>query len=277
MNSSRPHRLTSLRILRACALVAATLAASPAYAERPTKEAQSDAQVHFKRAKEMYQTGSYKDAIVELEEARKLDPEARDLVFNLGVVSEKLGRIDDALRYFRTYLEMPNVTPQERGRAESYIKRLEGAKHETPEPQATPKVNGDPQGGDGSGDASDPKPVARGRIDGWTIGAAGVAVVGFGVGTVLGIKALSDKPTTSFVIGRDGTYADLVDRTSQAHTESVVADVGFIVGGAATIAAGILYFARPRVTSQTPPSGEVHAGAVPLKSGGAFVISGSFQ
>ena len=88
MNSSRSHRTFSLRLLGVCALAAAALAATPAYADRPTKEAQSDAQVHFKRAKEMYQAGSYKDAIVELEEARKLDPEARDLVFNLGVVSE---------------------------------------------------------------------------------------------------------------------------------------------------------------------------------------------
>ena len=116
------HRL-SLRRYSALVALACALAAGNAHADRPTKEAQTEAQVHFKRARDLYQAGSYKDAIVELEEARKLDPEARDLVFNLGVVSEKLSRIDDALRYFRTYLEMPNVTAQEKSRAEGFIRR----------------------------------------------------------------------------------------------------------------------------------------------------------
>lgn len=271
MNSPSRHR-PSIRRYSAVASLACVLVASNAYADRPTKEAQTEAQAHFKRAREMYQTGSYKDAITELEEARKLDPEARDLVFNLGVVSEKLGRIDDSLRYFRTYLEMPNVTAQERSRAEGFIRRLEGAKHEAPEPTPAAKPN-EPNPDDPSSDRPS-SPPARGRIDGWTIAAASVAVVGIGVGTVFGIKALSDKPTNSFVIGRDGSYADLADQTSRAHTEAIVSDVGFIVGGAAAISAAVLYFARPKAL---PAGGEVHAGAVPLRSGGAFVISGSFQ
>jgi len=265
------HRL-SLRRYSALVALACALAAGNAHADRPTKEAQTEAQVHFKRARDLYQAGSYKDAIVELEEARKLDPEARDLVFNLGVVSEKLSRIDDALRYFRTYLEMPNVTAQEKSRAEGFIRRLEGAKHEAPEPQPSTKPT-EPNPDDPAADHQSSS-AARGRIDGWTIAAAGVAVAGIGVGAIFGIKALADKPTSSFVIGRDGSYADLADRTSRAHTEAIVSDVGFLIGGAAAVSAAVLYFARPKVP---PTGGEVHAAAVPLTSGGAFVISGSFQ
>ncbi len=47
-----------------------------------------------------------------------------DLVFNLGVVSEKLGKFDDALAYFRKYAEMEGVTAVEKSRAEGFIRRL---------------------------------------------------------------------------------------------------------------------------------------------------------
>src|SRR5262249_49479261 len=100
-------------------------------------QAQAQAQEHFKRARELYQSGSYREALGELETAQQLDPGAKDLSFNLGVVNEKLGRIEAALAHFRHYLEM-NVTPQERARTEALIRRLEGAKHEVEAPKPTP-------------------------------------------------------------------------------------------------------------------------------------------
>ncbi len=60
-----------------------------------------------------------REAIVELDAARALDPKAKDLVFNLGVVHEKLGDIDEALRYARLYSQM-DLEPAERARANSY-------------------------------------------------------------------------------------------------------------------------------------------------------------
>src|SRR5580704_1354868 len=87
------------------------------------------ARAHFEKARTCYEQGAYREAISELEAAHTLDPTAKDLVFNLGVVHEKLADIDDALTWFRLFTTM-DLTPQERERADSYIRRLEGAKSE---------------------------------------------------------------------------------------------------------------------------------------------------
>ena len=69
----------------------------------PTPEAKAAAQAHFMRTKDLYASGKYQEAIKELELAHELDPTAKDLVFNLGSVSEKLARYDDALKYYHAY------------------------------------------------------------------------------------------------------------------------------------------------------------------------------
>jgi len=53
------------------------------------------------------------------------------------VVHEKLGDIDEALKYFRRYEQM-DLDPKERARADANIKRLEGAgaRHEVDKPPA---------------------------------------------------------------------------------------------------------------------------------------------
>src|SRR5271170_3834692 len=116
-------------------VLALLVRAVPAAAQPPpaanagTPEAVAEARVHFAKGKELYQAGAYREAIAELEAARALDPKAKDLVFNLGVIHEKLGDINDALRFLRLYTQM-DLEPAEQARAETYIKRLEGAKAE---------------------------------------------------------------------------------------------------------------------------------------------------
>ena len=237
-------------------------------------EAQQKAEEHYKKARELYQSGSYREAASELEAARALDPNAKDLVFNLGVVSEKLGRIDDALRYFRLYVQMEGVTPQEKQKAEAAVRRLEGAKREITPPPTTPE----------------PKPE-HGRVDAATIVAASLAVIGIGVGAGFGIKALVDKPKSNYVTGSgagaDGTNADLVDAKDRAHTEAIVSDVGFGVGVAAAAVAAYLYFARTKPTPRTGNPGvpaTVGAGqgahaevsVAPTPGGGALIVQGIF-
>lgn len=251
--------------------------------EPKTKE-QLEAQQHFQRAKDLYQTGAYREAIAELEQARGLDPKAKDLVFNLGVVHEKLGKFDEAIAFFRQYMEMEGVTAAERGKAENIIKRIEGAKREVP--VAPPAGHR----------ASEPPPPrteepSNGRIDAATITAGSIAVVGLGVGTLFGILAVSTKPpSTGFVTGRDGTYENLQAKTRDAHTEAVVADVGFGVGIVAAAVTAYLYFGRPKDsqprasraparTSIVPslpslPSSLVRI--VPLREGGAVLLGGTF-
>src|ERR1700690_578312 len=99
------------------------------------------ARKHFEKARSYYGQGAYREAVSELEAAHQLDPNAKDLVFNLGVVHEKLADIDEALTWFRLYTTM-DLLPQERDRADAYIRRLEGAKRELEEKLAAQQQPG---------------------------------------------------------------------------------------------------------------------------------------
>jgi len=220
--------------------------ASPARADGPppagetsSPDAVAAARVHFTKGRDLYQAGSYREAIVELDAARALDPKAKDLVYNLAIVHEKLGEIDEALRYARLYVQM-DLEPAERSRGESYIKRLEGAKSEVAKPRTSPEPTKDAE-------------ATRGRLDAATVTVGAVAIAAAGTGVGFGIKALVDQPGSSFKTGVDGTYADLQSRVSTAHTDAVVADACFGVAGAAAIGAVVLYFARYR-DKPTPSS-----------------------
>ena len=240
---------------------AATTTTSPEAAEK--------ARQHFQRARALYQAGSYREAIAELEAARALDPQAKDLVYNLGVVYERLGQIEDALRYFHEYEQM-DLQPAERARADAYVKRLEGAKHEV-EPTGTGSA---PASASSAPPPPPPPPPPRSRIDVATVIGATLALAGLSVGTVFGIKALSDSPPSSFVTGRDGTYQDLQSQQASAHREAIVADIGLGVGVAAALVTAYLYFGRSRGTSVPATSATVSA--APAMGGGALLLQGSF-
>jgi tetratricopeptide (TPR) repeat protein len=242
-----------------------TLASAPAWAEgaAPSAEAVAEAATHFQRARQLYLEGQYKEALAELERARALDPTAKELVYNLGIVSEKLARYDDALKHFHTYLDM-DLDAQERSRAETIVRRLEGAKRQADEERAKAPPPPPP-----------PPPVpstpGRGRIDAWTVSAGVVAVGGIAVGSIFGILATTGRPKAGFVTGKDGTYADLEAQADRAHTHAIVADVGFIVGLVAAAGTAVLYFARTKEPSPAPK-----VSIAPLSGGGFIGLGGRF-
>jgi tetratricopeptide (TPR) repeat protein len=232
---------------------------------------------HFDKARADYAQGAYREAIAELEAAHALDPAAKDLIFNLGVVHEKLSDIDDALQWFQLYTTL-SLTAQERERADAYIRRLEGAKKElaqrppgpppagtvTPPPPDTPLA---PMG------PSIAPPPGYGRVDAATITAVSVTGAALIFGTVMAIKAVVDRPT-GFVTGPDGTYPVLQDKTDTAHREAIIADASFGLSVVAGITAAVLYFARPRAAAATtadPPTVSV----APITGGGALIVQGS--
>jgi tetratricopeptide (TPR) repeat protein len=266
------------RRLCAVALVAALVSGSMrgvplAVADETSPANVAAARRHFEKGRAYYGQGAYKEAISEFEAAHALDPNAKDLVFNLGVVHEKLGDIEDALKWFRLYASM-NITDQEREKANAYLRRLEGAKKELDAKQAAAAADA---GSTSSGTQPPPTPEKPqyGRIDAYTIAAASVTVVALGTGTVLGIKALSDKPSSTPVTGTSLTYQQLVNRTHQAHNEAIGADVCFGVAVAAAAATAYLYLARPRSTAPST-TGATTVSAAPLTGGGAFFVQGSF-
>jgi tetratricopeptide (TPR) repeat protein len=264
--------------LAACLGVAAVaLDAPPARAEEVSAVNQAAAKRHFEKGRAYYAQGAYREAIGELEAAHALDPTSKHLVFNLGVVHEKLGDIDDALKYFKLYTTM-ELTQQERDRADAYVKRLEGAKHEVEQSQSAQTASATtsvPPSPPTVPTAHERPPL--GRIDALTISFAGIAVAGLAFGIVFAAKAEHDKPPSPFITGKNGTYADLVDRQANAHREAVLADIGFGVAGATAAAAAVLFFARPRTgASSTTTTGTTSVSAAPLTGGGALFVQGSF-
>jgi tetratricopeptide (TPR) repeat protein len=275
--------MRSGRRLCAVALVAALVSGSmrgePLAAADETSPANvAAARRHFDRARAYYAQGAYREAISEFEAAHALDPNAKDLVFNLGVVHEKLADIDDALKWFRLYASM-NITEQEREKANAYLRRLEGAKKELDAKQAAAAAAA-ASGSSSSGAPPPPPPPEKpqyGRIDAFTIAAASVAVVGLGTGTVLGIKAAIDKPPANQTTGLNNlSYQQLESRTNQAHNEAIGADIAFGVGIAAAAVTAYLYLARPRSTAPSTTGATTTVSAAPLTGGGAFFVQGSF-
>jgi tetratricopeptide (TPR) repeat protein len=259
-----------IRTLLAGGLCVALLGSpTPAIAQGPeaTADATAAARAHFAKGRDLYQAGSYREAIIELDAARALDPHAKELVYNLAIVHEKLGNIDEALRYAKIYLQM-DLDPAERTRAEGYVKRLEGAKAEV----IVPKAEAQPE--------TESK-RARGRLDAATITVGAVAIAAAGVGAVFGVKALVDQPSNA-VTGPNETFAQEQSQQNSAHTEAIVADVCFGGAIAAAVAATVLYFARykdeggARKTGLAPGPGALTPLPWVGPSAAGLVVGGSF-
>ncbi len=198
------------------------------------------ARKHFERALELYRSGRYAEALPELEQAAALDPHGKDLFFNLALVHEKLGQLPEAIAALERFQEL-ETDPTERERAHLAIERLRGAELAArpapaaaapcPAPAAAPVVEPAPAG---------PNPVL--------IGAASVAVVSVIVGSVFGVKALSDDVSDESTSASLSATA-LRERGRRAEREALVADVAFalaLASGATFAGVWVLTPSEPR-------------------------------
>jgi len=202
----------------------------------------------MRKARSLYDAGNYADAIVELETARALDPYAKDLVFNLGIVHEKALHIEEALHFYRLYLDM-DLEPAERARAETIVKRLEGARvHVQVTATATATVVAPPA----TTFVIAPPPPAHGRIDGLTVISGLVALGGFGVGTGFGVAAIVNRPANNVMTSPTFTVADLQAQVDAAHTQAIIADIGFATGAVFTVITLGLFFGRTKRVDAHP-------------------------
>jgi len=91
--------------------------------KKSEKSNEEEAAAHFKRGRELYQGGQYKDALAELQTAFDILPSAT-LVYNMAKTREKMGDAAGALKDYRTYLRMePNAA--DKGDVEFLMKNLE--------------------------------------------------------------------------------------------------------------------------------------------------------
>ncbi len=230
----RPSFLASLLVV-----VHITGSASPSVAAEPpnaprSNEALEQAHTHFMRAKEHYRKGEYRESVRELETAYALDPTGAELVYNLAVVHEKLGTIDDAIRYLKRY-ELMNIPDAERERARASIKRLEGARRTSP--PVTPKP-------DSPRPPLPPSKPRRGKLDGWTWAAGALGFSGVAVGTTFGVLALAGQPESNPRTSSVRSYQSVQDEASATSTRAAVSDIAFGVGAAGAVTAVLLYALR---------------------------------
>ncbi|HEY4105445.1 MAG TPA: tetratricopeptide repeat protein [Polyangiaceae bacterium] len=222
-----------------------------------TQPEQAAAREHFQRALSLYHAGKYHGAVAELQAALDSDPSGKDLVYNLALVQEKLGDFAGAITSLERFRTMEK-DPAELERAAQTIERLNGARAELE--SLGPRAAGTPAPGTAR---------VRGRLDSWVLGAGGVAVASFLVGTVFGIRALSLDPSGEST-GPNTSFASLQDRAHRAHTAAIIADVAFSTSIVAGAAAATLYFGRyadaPQLQGRLPmPSPRVTAAWLELR------------
>jgi tetratricopeptide (TPR) repeat protein len=260
-----------LAVIGALALIGVTpplhaepahILAQPANPKPGSKEAKRLAKQHFETAKKLYRSGSYREAIVELDQAIELDPDAKDLHFNRGLVHEKVGEIDLAIVSFRRFTEL-ETDPAELERVIQIIHRLEGARDKVKKEEpvvAPPPPKDEPKSPGVVIVERDKTPTPReekkkGRLDGWVYVTGGAAIVAFGVGTYFGVKALQTRPKSDEATGPDHTVYELEDRARRAHDYAITADIAIGMGLALGGAAALFYFTRDAKPKAQPQVG----------------------
>jgi tetratricopeptide (TPR) repeat protein len=210
----------------ALALALAAPAAAQVPARPPEQTGAVGARAHFDRALELYRAGQYAPARDELKAAAALDPGGKDLFFNLALVQEKLGELEQAIAALERFRELERDAT-ERERARLTIERLRGAQQAASEQPAAAVPSAPaapcPEPPAPAAPPSGPNPVL--------IGTAATSIVALMVGTVFGIKALSDD------VADEGTSSSLPvtqlrQRARRAEQEALVADIAFAVAAA---------------------------------------------
>jgi len=205
----------------------------------PSRAPPSEALEHYNRGRAHYQAGRYREAVVELERALKLDPGSPNLVYNLARVHELLGDIEQSIGYYERYRNMlPPSESEERQRVAGAIERLRGAKQHVVRPSEEP---GSPL----------VVRMERGVADGafWTLATFSLAALAAGAAT--GALALrEERQSRDFVLGVDGSDNERRDSAVRADRLAAASDGSLAVGGVGALTSILLYSLRSKPVVQ---------------------------
>ncbi|MSP26694.1 MAG: tetratricopeptide repeat protein [Myxococcales bacterium] len=219
-------------------------------------------------ARALYERGDYRGAVARLEEAVRLDPQAKVLHYNLGLIYEKLGDFDLALDHFRSSREFEK-NAIERERLGNDIERIEaaravaaGEKRRLKLEEKAAHLRAKPPVEPPSGDAS---AAHRGP---WVWAAAGVSAAGFVVAGACAAGAVLLDPGANAITGPGTSHEELRNDASAAHASALAADIGLGLGAAAGLTALVLVLLEAPKAAPAPtsggPSSAVVAGAAPV-------------
>lgn len=244
-------------------------AAAPTAAAATTSDAAKDKRARQARAvelhdeaKALYERGLYRRAIAKLEAAIELDPEGKELVYNLALIHEKLAEADVAEGYYLRYIQM-ETDPKARERALAIVKRLHGAQKnieaDIQERAVVATTSAGPSAPTARVDAAAPVSRTPSPMV-FVIGGVAVAAVGVGIG--FGVSALTTNPGAA-TTGPDLTAYDLETRARSAHTQAVIADLAFVTSLVVGAAATVLYLVESHGGRGAPAAAPVSPAAAP--------------
>jgi tetratricopeptide (TPR) repeat protein len=239
-------------------------AADPAAARR---DRQARAIELHNEAKALYERGLYRRAIAKLEAALALDPEGKELVYNLALIHEKLAEADVAEAYYLRYIDM-ETDPKARERAQAIVKRLQGAKKNIkadlqertgPASSATAATAAPSSTAAAPHVSRAPSPMV------FVIGGVALAAVGVGIG--FGASALGTRPG-DVTTGPQLTAYELETKQRSAHTQAVIADLSFATSLVIGATAALLYLLETRTPRPAAPATLPSSAALPVSAPG---------
>ena len=232
-----------------------------ALAQEDTREPPPEAMEFFDAGRTHYEAGRYQEASEALEQALVLDPESETLIFNLARIYELLGDLDRAIEFGERYRDMVAYDPEEVNKANSTLRRLEGARDwlALRESGSVPELRG-----------LAPRVIVRDR---GVADTAFWAVLSVGAGLLAGGAALGgvalrrQNQANDLLAASDADQAEREDLRDQADGMATGADIMLIAGAATATAALLLYLLRVRTYERTPEEQEAGLPRVNLQLG----------
>jgi tetratricopeptide (TPR) repeat protein len=269
--------------------------AAPAFGQAEGED-ESRARIHFEAARSHYDNARFEQAASEFELAYKYSPRP-EMLFNAYLAYRDAGKVEEAVRTLRAYLEaepdVPNrpVLEVQLGKLEQQLqeqrRQAERAAAE-PEPEpavapsepkpdrlpAEPRAKPEAPPEDESTDIDTGERAPTANILPYAVGGAGLALlVG---GTITGVLALdAEAELESSCDEQKRCEGDLSETEDRGRTLATVTDV-LLVTGTLAVGTGIaLYFLLPRET-ESPGSDAPVASVACTAAGCSASLRGSF-
>ena len=239
----------------------------------------------FEAGEEAFRAGRYADALDYFRRAHTLSGRAA-LLYNVGVAADRVRRDDEAIEAFERYLRESPATVSNRTEVESRLHALREVRAQrvgagTPVPALTTPVAPPsvvpavaPEVSVAAPEAPHGAPVVRadehrgGRLFTWVALGAGVAA-GVGGAVVAGLASSDYDGLVQGCAAKGGCAQAEIDDANLS-TRATLANVLFVVGGAALAAGVVLFFVEGG--SGGPEDARVAVGVGP----GGLVARGSF-
>lgn len=282
VNSSRqtPSPLLALLVASAISLVPLPATAFSLDAPEATEEDdnRTRAMEAYRRGTELYNAAEFEEALASFEEAATLYA-SPDFQFNIGKCYERLGKHEQAVHHYKTYLRT-SEDPPDRAVVENSISDLEAriaADAEAEEKARQLEVAPPPEPAEPP-PSGKPLVIAGGALLGVGLG------VGLGGGLGFGLPVNRDNATLGEVLDNNPeqlTFAEAEDLAARARTnqtlEFVMIGMGgaLVVTGAALLALGVKRNkARAAATSEAAAS--LRAAPSWIRGGAGLTLQGQF-